>query len=105
MAQHPKFEGSYIALVTPFTADGKAVDYQKLDELVEFQIKVCCFPTKTTYNTANTLLFNTRMSVINRKKIVVTACADYLYRVVQMVSLQWVPQERALHSLMMSIAK
>jgi len=36
---HPKFEGSYIALVTPFTADGKAVDYQKLDELVEFQIK------------------------------------------------------------------
>jgi len=36
---HPKFEGSYIALVTPFTADGKSVDYQKLDELVEFQIK------------------------------------------------------------------
>jgi len=37
--QHPTFEGSYVALVTPFTADGKSVDYKALDELVEFQIQ------------------------------------------------------------------
>jgi len=36
--QHPTFEGSYVAIVTPFTADGKSVDYKALDELVEFQI-------------------------------------------------------------------
>jgi len=37
--QHPTFEGSYVALVTPFSPDGKTVDYKALDELVEFQIK------------------------------------------------------------------
>jgi len=37
--QHPSFEGSYVALVTPFTEDGKAVDYKTLDDLVEFQIQ------------------------------------------------------------------
>ena len=31
------FKGSGVALVTPFTKDG--VDYQKLDELIEFQIQ------------------------------------------------------------------
>jgi len=36
--QHPTFEGSYVAIVTPFTTDGKSVDYKALDELVEFQI-------------------------------------------------------------------
>jgi len=35
---HPKFEGSYIALVTPFTEDGKEVDFKTLEKLVEFQI-------------------------------------------------------------------
>jgi len=39
MAHHPKFEGSYVAIVTPFTEDGSAVDYKALEELVEFQIK------------------------------------------------------------------
>jgi len=33
------FEGSYVALVTPFTEDGKSVDYATLDALVEFQIQ------------------------------------------------------------------
>jgi 4-hydroxy-tetrahydrodipicolinate synthase len=37
--QHPTFEGSFVAIVTPFTPDGKSVDYKALDELVEFQIK------------------------------------------------------------------
>lgn len=36
---HPKFEGSYVAIVTPFTEDGSAVDYKALEDLVEFQIK------------------------------------------------------------------
>jgi len=33
------FTGSYVAIVTPFNADGSAVDYAKLEELVEFQIQ------------------------------------------------------------------
>jgi len=32
------FEGSYVAIATPFTKDGSEVDYGKLGELVEFQI-------------------------------------------------------------------
>eukprot|EP01111_Echinosteliopsis_oligospora_P010864 TRINITY_DN3452_c0_g1_i1.p1 TRINITY_DN3452_c0_g1~~TRINITY_DN3452_c0_g1_i1.p1 ORF type:complete len:296 (+),score=81.98 TRINITY_DN3452_c0_g1_i1:52-939(+) len=31
-------EGSFVAIVTPFTHDGSSVDYQKLAEIVEFQI-------------------------------------------------------------------
>lgn len=33
-----KLEGAFTALVTPFTADGKSVDYEKLREIVEWQI-------------------------------------------------------------------
>jgi 4-hydroxy-tetrahydrodipicolinate synthase len=33
------FTGSIVALVTPFTADGSKVDFDKLDELLERQIK------------------------------------------------------------------
>ncbi|RLN72940.1 hypothetical protein BBJ28_00011687 [Nothophytophthora sp. Chile5] len=33
------FEGVYTALVTPFTADGSAVDYASLEKLVEWQIQ------------------------------------------------------------------
>lgn len=32
------FEGSNVAIVTPFTADGSAVDYGRLKELIEFQV-------------------------------------------------------------------
>lgn len=35
--KYPMFEGSCVALVTPFTDDG--VDYDKLEELLEWQIK------------------------------------------------------------------
>lgn len=34
-----KLEGTFTALVTPFTPDGKHVDYDKLRELVEWQIQ------------------------------------------------------------------
>ena len=33
------FEGVYTALVTPFTADGSAVDYRRLEALVDWQIE------------------------------------------------------------------
>ena len=33
------FTGSGVAIVTPFTADGSAVDYEKLAELIDFQIE------------------------------------------------------------------
>jgi len=33
-----KLEGSFVAIVTPFTADGKNVDHEALEKLVEFQI-------------------------------------------------------------------
>lgn len=33
------FQGAFTALVTPFTADGSSVDYEKLRELVEWQIE------------------------------------------------------------------
>lgn len=33
-----KLEGAFTALVTPFTTDGKSVDYEKLREIVEWQI-------------------------------------------------------------------
>ena len=33
------FTGSGVAIVTPFTADGAAVDYEKLAELIDFQIE------------------------------------------------------------------
>lgn len=34
-----KLTGAFTALVTPFTPDGSAVDYEKLRELVEWQIQ------------------------------------------------------------------
>lgn len=34
-----KLAGAFTALVTPFTADGKNVDYDKLREIVEWQIQ------------------------------------------------------------------
>lgn len=34
-----KLQGAFTALVTPFTADGKSVDYDKLREIVEWQIQ------------------------------------------------------------------
>jgi 4-hydroxy-tetrahydrodipicolinate synthase len=34
-----QLQGAITALVTPFTADGKSVDYEKLRELVEWQIQ------------------------------------------------------------------
>ena len=34
-----KLQGTFTALVTPFTEDGGAVDYVKLRELVEWQIQ------------------------------------------------------------------
>lgn len=34
-----KLQGTFTALVTPFTEDGSAVDYAKLRELVEWQIQ------------------------------------------------------------------
>jgi hypothetical protein len=34
-----KLQGAFTALVTPFTEDGSAVDYEKLRELVEWQIQ------------------------------------------------------------------
>ena len=34
-----KLQGTFTALVTPFTEDGSAVDYDKLRELVEWQIQ------------------------------------------------------------------
>ena len=34
-----KLEGAFTALVTPFSADGKSVDYEKLREIVEWQIQ------------------------------------------------------------------
>ena len=34
---NPIFTGAAVALVTPMTADG-SVNYEKLDELIEFQI-------------------------------------------------------------------
>ncbi|RLN71169.1 hypothetical protein BBJ28_00004391 [Nothophytophthora sp. Chile5] len=34
-----RFEGTYTALVTPFTADGSAVDYASLEKLVEWQLQ------------------------------------------------------------------
>ena len=37
MAREP-FRGTYTVLITPFTADGAAVDYKALDRLVEYQI-------------------------------------------------------------------
>ena len=33
-----KLEGVFTALVTPFSPDGKSVDYDKLKEIVEWQI-------------------------------------------------------------------
>ncbi len=33
-----RFRGTYTVLVTPFTADGAAVDIKALERLVEFQI-------------------------------------------------------------------
>ena len=37
MAREP-FRGTYTVLITPFTADGAAVDYKALERLVEYQI-------------------------------------------------------------------
>lgn len=34
-----QLQGAITALVTPFTADGTSVDYEKLRELVEWQIQ------------------------------------------------------------------
>lgn len=34
-----QLQGAITALVTPFTEDGKSVDYEKLRELVEWQIQ------------------------------------------------------------------
>ncbi|GMF48099.1 unnamed protein product [Phytophthora fragariaefolia] len=34
-----RFDGTYTALVTPFTPDGSAVDYAKLEKMVEWQIQ------------------------------------------------------------------
>ncbi|KAG6622751.1 dihydrodipicolinate synthase [Phytophthora cinnamomi] len=39
MASKLRFDGTYTALVTPFTADGSAVDYASLEKLVEWQIQ------------------------------------------------------------------
>ena len=33
------FTGSGVAIVTPFTADGSAVNYKKLAELLDYQIE------------------------------------------------------------------
>jgi len=35
----PNLEGSFVAIVTPFSPDGKTVDYAQLEKLVEFQIE------------------------------------------------------------------
>ncbi|KAE8967131.1 hypothetical protein PR003_g32105 [Phytophthora rubi] len=39
MASKLRFDGTYTALVTPFTPDGSAVDYASLEKLVEWQIE------------------------------------------------------------------
>jgi len=39
MSSKVKFEGSFVALVTPFTPDGEQVDYEALANLVEKQIE------------------------------------------------------------------
>jgi len=56
------FEGSYVALVTPFK-DGK-VDFKKLTELVEFHVKSGTdgiVPCGTTGESALLIMRNTRM--------------------------------------------
>ncbi|KAL3657048.1 hypothetical protein V7S43_018096 [Phytophthora oleae] len=39
MASTLRFDGTYTALVTPFTPDGSAVDYESLERMVEWQIQ------------------------------------------------------------------
>ncbi|KAF1788220.1 Schiff base-forming aldolase, active site [Phytophthora cactorum] len=39
MASKLRFDGTYTALVTPFTPDGSAVDYDSLKKMVEWQIQ------------------------------------------------------------------
>lgn len=45
-----KLEGSFVAIVTPFTEDGKAVDYAALEKLVEFQIAAGTYPEDILFN-------------------------------------------------------
>eukprot|EP00644_Phytophthora_capsici_P014329 jgi/Phyca11/99353/e_gw1.3.119.1 len=39
MASTLRFDGTYTALVTPFTRDGSSVDYESLEKMVEWQIQ------------------------------------------------------------------
>ena len=39
-----KLEGSFVAIVTPFKQEGREVDYEALDKLVEFQIANGTYP-------------------------------------------------------------
>ncbi len=61
----PLFEGSGVALITPFTKDNK-VNYEKLEELIEFQIanKTDAIGAAGTTAESSTLTAEERMNVI-----------------------------------------
>jgi len=62
------FSGSFTALVTPFSADGKEVDFQSLDRLMEWQLEqgTSGFVVCGTTAEAATLSADERIAVVNR---------------------------------------